>query len=40
MNGSKRQAKHNQCDICFKQFDTALGFHHHYPSCLDKKFEG
>jgi len=25
---------HNQCDICLKQFPTALGFHRHYIQCL------
>lgn len=26
--------EHNQCDICLKKFDTALGFHQHYPRCV------
>jgi hypothetical protein len=27
---------HNQCDICGKKFNTALGFHRHYPLCLER----
>ena len=26
--------KHNQCDVCLKQFVTALGFHLHYSRCI------
>lgn len=30
------QVQHNQCDLCLKQFRTALGFHRHYPKCLEE----
>lgn len=33
---SNNEVEHNQCDICLKKFQTAIGFHRHYPNCVDK----
>ena len=35
----KKDVIHNQCDICFKLFSTAIGFHRHYPQCVQKEID-
>ena len=38
--GDKSQMTHNQCDLCDKKFETALGFHKHYVWCLTEQENG
>lgn len=35
----EKNVHHNQCEICLKKYRTALGFHKHYPKCLEKKYQ-
>lgn len=34
----KKIIEHNQCDLCYKKFKTALGFHQHYPECVSRNY--